>query len=313
VLSEGLFQEVLIAPAREQGINRLQIISGFATAAMADRHMEELAKLNCKISIDLIIGMTRRNGIERAQHFALKKLTKEQPYDMDFNCRYVVKGNPVHAKAYCWMRDNQPVTGFNGSANYTRTAFSRSQIETMSAVDGQPVADFYSQILRQTTDCLDSEIADKIALTETRTVNDDSETITLSLLDRTGETPARSGINWGQRAGRDGNQAYINIPAKIGKSGFFPDRYEPFTVLTDDGDSFIMVRAQDSGKALHTTQNNALLGDYLRVRMRVPSGNYVTRQHLIEYGRTDIGFTKIDDETYLLDFRPNTGPGEDME
>ena len=185
----------------------------------------------------------------------------------------------------------------------------------MADTDPILVTQFQASVLRSTADCLDSDIKNKVALTETRQIADSaSETVTLSLLNRrTGDTPSRSGINWGQRASRDRNQAYINIPADIGRSGFFPNRFEQFTVLTDDGDSFIMVRAQDGGKGLHTTQNNALLGEYLRARMRVPSGHYVTRQHLVEYGRTDVTLTKIDDETYLLDFRPNMGPGEDVE
>ena len=55
------------------------------------------------------------------------------------------------------------------------------------------------------------------------------------------------------------------------------------------------------------------MGEYIRTRIGVRSGEYVTRQHLAEYGRTDITFTKIDEETYILDFRPNFGPGEDAE
>ncbi len=317
MLSEDLFREILIIPAMRQEINRLQIVSGFATAGMADRHMEKLAGIDQSISIDLIIGMPRQVGIEKAQHFALRKLSETQPYGLDFSCRYVVKGNPVHAKTYCWFEKNRPILAFAGSANYSLTAFGRSQIEVMTPADVYGIANFQADVRRNTTDCRDEHIETKIALTETRQIadlNSNVDTVTLSLLNhQTKETPERSGINWGQREGRNKNQAYINIPADIGGSGFFPDRAEQFTVLTDDGDSFIMVRAQDGGKGLHTTQNNALLGEYLRARMRVPSGHYVTRQHLIEYGRTDITFTKIDDETYLLDFRPNMGPGEDAE
>jgi len=59
-----------------------------------------------------------------------------------------------------------------------------------------------------------------------QTADKDEDTITLSLLvKRTGETPGRSGINWGHRSNRDRNQAYINIPADKMRSGFFPERY----------------------------------------------------------------------------------------
>lgn len=311
---KDMFHGVLLDPSTQPGIDRLLIVSGFATAGMADRHMEHLQKMNKTISIELIVGMARENGIEKAQHYAFRKLAKERPYDMDFSCRYVGLGNPVHAKTYCWMKGDKPYMAFAGSANYTLTAFGRGQIESVVEADQQSVMDFHHKMRRNTVNCKDDEIEQKIALTETNKTEEDGESVTLSLLDkRTGETPKRSGINWGQRPGRNPNQAYINIPADVGRSGFFPERYEQFTVLTDDGDSFIMVRAQDKGKGIETTQNNSLLGRYLRTRIGVRSGEYVTRQHLVEYGRTSVTFRKIDEETYMMDFRPNMGPGEDAE
>lgn len=316
MLKDNLFKHVLIDPATKLGINRLQIVTGFATAGMIDRHMEHLKSKSLNVDIDLIIGMTKYAGIEKAQHFALKKLVEEKPFGLDFRCLYVVNGNPVHAKSYCWLNGTKPQIAFLGSANYTLTAFGRSQIEVMTNADPSEAKRFYDSILGCATDCSDVDIESKVLLTESRTIenNADGETVTLTLLDkRTRDTPKRSGINWGHRGSRDRNQAYINIPAPHRKGNFFPKRGEQFTVLTDDRYSFIMVRAQDGGKGLHTTQNNALLGKYLRDRIGMHSGDYVERQHLVKYGRTDVTFTKIDEETYLMDFRPNMGPGEDVE
>jgi hypothetical protein len=73
-------------------------------------------------------------------------------------------------------------------------------------------------------------------------------------------------------------------------------------VLTDDGKELICVRAQDNGKGLHTTLNNSLMGEYFRYRLGLPSGSFVRKKDLLKYGRTDVDFYKIDDETYLLDF-----------
>lgn len=313
MLNEDLFRQVLLEPAETEGMDHLQIVTGFATANMADRHMEFLSKRGRRVSIDLTIGMARSVGIARAQYSAFLDMAQRQPYGMDFKCRYVIRGNPVHAKTYCWFRDGQPVVAFTGSANYTMIAFSRQQIETMASVDPSVVADFQRKIMRNAVDCMDKEVEDNILLTEPTVQPRGFETVTLSLLTKSGETPPRSGINWGQREKRNPNQAYINIPAPIRQQGFFPKLRQQFTVLTDDGFSFIMVRAQEGGKGLHTTENNALLGEYLRRRMGLPLGEYVTREHLIQYGRTDVSITKIDDETYHLDFRPNLGPGEDQE
>ena len=153
-MSKNLFDEVLINPAEGQGIDRLQIVSGFATANMADKHMGRLKSIKQPISIELIIGMPRRSGIGEAQHYALCKLAESRPYGLNFACRYVVKGNPVHAKTYCWFSGKKPIKAFVGSANYTLTGFGQSQVEAVKLAEAQTVADFQAGIRKLTADCL---------------------------------------------------------------------------------------------------------------------------------------------------------------
>ena len=88
----------------------------------------------------------------------------------------------------------------------------------------------------------------------------------------------------------------------VARTDHFPPRGEVFTIITDDDKSLICVRAQDGGKAIHTTQNNSILGMYFRYRLGVPGGSLLSRSHLDSYGRTDIDFYKIDEETYYMDF-----------
>ena len=319
MIHSNLFQRVLLKPAlnlkRGHGAGRLLIVSGYATASMADRHMSHLKELGLQPAIDLIVGMTTQSGIEKAHHSGLQNLAKGNEYGIEFTCRYISLGNPVHAKVYCWLDSGGgAVEAFCGSANYTLAGFGRSQKEALSFTDPTDGRIFHEQLRRDTTDCLDDEIENKVTLTETRKTPSGTSlpSVTLSLLTKqTGETHERSGLNWGQRPGRESDQAYIPIPAP--HYDFFPPIGEQFTMMTDDGESFVFVRAQQKGKALHTTQNNSLMGRYIRNRIGVAPGEYVTRQHLIEYGRTDITIEKIDEETYLLDFRPNLGPGEDAE
>ncbi len=306
MLTDGLFDRVLLAPAKNLEINRLQIVSGYATAGLASRHMHELEDVaGDDVAIELIIGMTKSGGMVKAQHLAMKTLVREHPHGTRFSCRYVIRGGPVHAKVYIWMKDDHPKLAYAGSANYTAAAFREgsAQVEAMAPVDPEDAADFYKRILPFTENCADDVIESEIALKEEETIGrPEGAAVNLTLLSGQGETPRKSGINWGQREGRERNQAYINIPADIGKSDFFPERYERFAVRTDDGKSFIMVRAQDEGKGLETPHNNSLLGKYLRERIGVRPGACVTRKHLEEYGRTDITFIKIDNETYRMDF-----------
>jgi len=309
-----LFEKALIEPLEQA--NKLYIVSGYATAMMAMRHIEYAKISEKKIAIRLIVGMCPQDGIERKNHIAFKNLQTQ--FDVDFKCNYVVSNPPVHSKVYAWHKDNQPIMGLIGSANYTQNAFSASMREVLSLECPKECFAYYNNLLGETVNCAEEGIPDMINIFDRKIVSQETEQETqtaetfhisglpketLSLLDSgTGETPERSGINWGQRPGRDSNQAYINIPAEIGRSGFFPDRSEVFTVVTDDDKQLICVRAQDGGKGLHTTLKNSLLGEYFRFRLGLKNGEFVTTKHLLKYGRTDVDFYKIDNENYFMDF-----------
>lgn len=126
--------------------------------------------------------------------------------------------------------------------------------------------------------------------------------MTLSLLQRGGVVAEKSGLNWGQRPGRDLNQAYIPLPSRIAKIGFFPLNKAHFTVLTDDRKQLILRIEQQEDKAITTPLSNALLGEYFRNRLGLANGQYVTKSDLERYGRTEVDFYKLDDETFYMDF-----------
>lgn len=131
----------------------------------------------------------------------------------------------------------------------------------------------------------------------------ETEKVVLSLLhSRTGEMPARSGLNWGQRKGREKNQAYIRCPRQIARSGFFPLEGQHFPVITDDGHLLILRVEQGGDKALTTPEDNSLLGRYFRNRLGLPNGAYVNTVDLKCYGRTDVTFYKLNEEQFYMDF-----------
>ncbi|MBO1914478.1 NgoFVII family restriction endonuclease, partial [Microvirga sp. 3-52] len=93
----------------------------------------------------------------------------------------------------------------------------------------------------------------------------------------------RAGLNWGQREGREPNQAYIPVPTPFNRHNpdFFPSLDESFTMLTDDGQQLICKMAQQNRKAIHTTENNSIMGKYFRRRLGVSLGARVDSQDLI--------------------------------
>ena len=327
MLTNDLFKRVLIQPV-ENGANELLVVSGYASPLMAMWHMSELLELGHDVPINLIVGMTPAGqGINKIQHKDFQKLERGvkgitvngKKYNGPFKCRYLVTGSPCHAKVYIWLKDGKLVMAMTGSANYTQNGFGENQIEAITATDPEIAKKLYDQLLPNSLACTNSKINQKITIAEP-SINqavitterskyrdfDDSQRARQSLLKaRDNDIHSKAGLNWGQRGTRDRNQAYIPIHKRIRDRDFFPPRAEQFTVLTDDGESFIMAVAQDGGKALHSTESNALLGLYFRNRMGLQSGEKITKEHLRKYGRMTVDFYCIEPGTYLMDFSPN--------
>lgn len=320
----NLFDDVLISPVRE-GANRLSIVSGYATATMASRHLSFVKdKLGTEIKVDVIVGMSPADGISRSNHRGFCELVAESNLGT-FSCSYIVEGKtPVHSKVYVWSVDNRPVIAYTGSANYTQNAFSKNQREVLAPCDANKARDYYDSLIDDTVYCTYDDIEEYVNIhdnvwtrREPLETSDDKteprtpllaftglEMATCPLVSKAGEIHTKAGLNWGQRERRNPNQAYIPVPADVQRSGFFPSHGEHFTVVTDDDKTLLCKRAQANGKAIETPQNNSLLGEYFRNRLGLANGAYVRKEDLIRYGRTSVDFYKIDDETYYMDFSP---------
>ena len=296
-----LFERVLIEPAKK-GADKLEIVSGYATAGLAKQHLQKLQEQELNPHIRLTVGMAMQ-GISLTQHKGFIKLTDRSPI---FSCNYWGKPPMVHAKVYAWLKNGNPFIAFTGSANYTHNGFGREQKEILTEVDAKIAVNWCNMISNDSYFCNDPEIEATIPIREehrTPPVNLERHSLPL-YMKNTQEVHNKAGLNWGQRPGREPNQAYIPIPSNLQyqNSNFFPPIASPFTVLTDDGLSMILVVAQQNGKALESTENNSELGLYFRQRLGLQSGEYVRYEHLEEYGRLEVEFIKIDEETFFMDF-----------
>jgi hypothetical protein len=321
MLIKKLFDNILIDPA-ETGCNNLHIVSGYATSAMAFHHIQSLLAKKLAVNIHLLVGMCPQDGLSETNHKAFQQLAGEE-YPDNFECSYVTSSIPVHSKVYSWCKDDKPLHAFVGSANYTQNAFKNSQMEAMSEANPKECRDYFDLISKDSIYCThqDAETSiriyndeeyfrrrtspvkgvpepRKVAKTERNTL----PSVKISFLDRHNNLPSISGLNWGQRPKRNHNQAYIRIPLTIARTEFFPEIGSHFTVLTDDEKILTCTRAQQKGKAIETPQNNSLLGEYFRNRLGLPNGAFITTKDLRKYGRTNVDFYKIDDETYHMDF-----------
>ena len=289
------------------------------------------------LSVDIILGMTK-SSLSEKKHKEICRLlgyinsSKNMP---KVSCRYICNGSEVHSKVYVWNYPDEkvgelPYVAYCGSLNYTMNAFYKRR-ESVSMCNSLDAYMYYKSLLPDTVDCFDSSVYEKLknvvnnSPSSTEDVDNyekdyleyDKEkpvaTIRVSLHKADGsDTGYGSGINWGIRKNgtkRNPNQAYIPYNHQDKVEGFFPDRISPddencpiFKVITKDYGSFHMRMAQQGNKALHSAENNSILGEWIRKKIGVASGGYVTKQMLELYGKTYVTFRKYEDGTYLLDF-----------
>ena len=325
ILCNNLYNSILIEPFLTSDVNTLNIVSGYATSAMAFHHLNFLAENQSKLKINLTVGMVPKDGMSISNHRGFLELVNND-YKNKFFCSYVMCRPQIHSKLYIWCKDTTPLFAFIGSANYTQTALILStQKEVMASCDAVSAYDYFLEIQKDTIYCEHPDTENEIILvndyyqrTQQTTangtvINDDAgqssyqylPQASVSLVERrTRDVHKKAGLNWGQRDGREPNQAYLQLSSDVYESDFFPMKSIHFTVLTDDNRSFICTRAQKDhrGHAIETPHNNSLLGEYFRNRLGLANGAPVKTADLDRYGRRDVVFSKIDDETYYMDF-----------
>lgn len=319
--THNIYSSTLIEPSVSGVANKLFIVSGYASATFARRHIVELIKKgNRSFEINLIIGMPSKQN----DHLAFLSLHTE--FKGMFNGYYYQGKPPVHCKVYSWFNEDKPISGFAGSANYSQYGFfSEEQLNQLSIENPIEIKSLYDSLLKTSIFIPNHKKIlpkghriPKIASIAPGQIDWEipEQRVTISFLDTKGKVPTTSGLNWGQRlekrihkktgevsfVKREPNQAYLSIKKDARKIGFLPEHAYSFSVITDDGNSFDCVVAQEGRKAIETTNDNSLLGKYFRKRIGVPLSSPISVEDLEKYGRTDFTIEKIDEETFLLDF-----------
>ena len=309
---------VLIDPVRDHHCNGLKVLSGYATPVMLEYHLDQVKQYCPNLKTEVILGMTPAEGLIEEQHRGFLNIVERHS---GCTCSYIKKNQkPCHSKIYVWLKDDEPVEAFIGSANYTQNAFYGEQQESMANCDSRAALEYFLSFNDKIIECRDYNVDTEVNIvsinqyrsakaaafeagtTTIDSINENGKSVRLSLLSSNGEVCERSGLNWGQRPNRDHNQAYLSIPKNIVNSHFFPPRTIRFTLMTDDLKDMICVVAQQGDKAIQTPLDNGTLGRYFRHRLGLAPGSKVTKADLERYGRTDVEIVKVDDETYFMDF-----------
>jgi hypothetical protein len=286
-------------------MHNLDVITGFASSSFIYHVIHNFPKLHLNVTI----GMAKIDGVKKWDHLEYIRIAKQT---RRLQVKYFNGHPPIHAKGIIWYNGISKIA-FAGSSNFSWNGF-RDYQELMTEVD--PIAlesVFPIDNLIDLNDPIVNDIGmivDTVDMNQPKNLKELSQTkkqISLPLFsEKTGDIQKSSGLNWGQRPEyrREPNQAYIPVPQIIHEknSDFFPKRGEEFTIITDDGDSFICVLAQDNAKAIETRYDNSILGKYFRKRLNVPLGDFVKLEDLKKYGRTSIVISKMSDDLYFMDF-----------
>ena len=322
MITQNLYNEALIKPCIE-GADVLHIVSGYASATFASLHLDHLLEIQPNIHVSLIVGMCPADGMAMGNPENFKHLIGN-----NFSCSYAFTRPSVHSKLYLWYTGSDLHRVFVGSANYTYNGFMGVQRELLAEIHDDTVLDYYDSIEKNSIYCDNIEIEQHISIypdnlyyrshlheqtgTPEPIINVDGiKSVTVSLLDQKGQVQQHAGLNWGFRGSnlkRNRNQAYIQLRPAVYRSDFFPEKPRLFMVETDDG-KYIMCRragkpeAHKPGCHIHSRVNSDI-GEYFRGRIGLPSGAFVERKHLDNYGRTDVTFYKLDEENFFMDFSP---------
>ncbi|UTR10191.1 NgoFVII family restriction endonuclease [Evansella sp. LMS18] len=300
-----------------QDYRNLTIITSEATSSFLFRIIDDFPD----IEINLVIGMSKYTGVNLWDHEEFKRITSE---NKNIKIMYYNGRKPIHFNMYYWKSTSLFSNDllFSGTASFTWKSFRDRQEIINSAND----ANFNILDEKDFINCNKDNIEEYIALNDLSLnqhkdgifiTNSHGSTVVYHLpasslqftdlslkKNKSEDIHDKSGLNWGQRDGREPNQAYIPVPIEVHKEypGFFPEKKEEFTLLTDNGENFICVMAQDNRKAIESSKSNSVLGKYFRSRLNVPHGQKVTNSDLANYGRDYVRIYKIDSETYFMDF-----------
>ena len=310
-LKEIVFQKHLSIKADE-----LNILTGYIGSST----IEEACNLDIKINV--VYGLARHSKLKKVFHSDLCKLQTKQT---KVYCPEILS----HAKIYIWKYRKEVVYVLNGSANFSRSGLETPLKEVLSEVHPASFKHFrdYFESIFQSSKLIDKIDFDKFGANEDKfsdTMGNSTEGLVLdrNICISDSLYAKKSKINWGHgKAKNDKRDGYIPIRVKdiINYPKLFPEKADnkglgykdnaPIEILWDDGERMTaLLEGNKTFKGLRypnkisSFRSKKTMGDYLRRRMGIPEGEFVTRQMFENYGRDNISISLLGEGVYFMDF-----------
>ena len=324
-------KESILYPKDIDEFDQVTIITGF----LGLEPIKELSNLGIKSTI--VFGMYPTEGVDLKVHkiyqeFAKVKIDIMYSSSQEFHSKiYLWKKNNQVLKI---------LVGSANFTNVALVSQNREILVEADREDYQDILKYIEDVIFNSTSSVNMEDSKlkirssksqsgspKLDLDESLFISKNSVCI-LSLLDRSESMPDASGLNWGQseKGNVNPNDAYISI--RVGNIRAFPEMFpekamisenrlgkknsrqnDPVDVIFDDNTimSCILEGSQNlDGKTypnkLSSFPRKSDLGVYFRNRLGKNDGEKVTKEDLIDYGRTDVCIQKIGHDLYYIDF-----------
>jgi hypothetical protein len=272
----------------------------------------------------VIYGMYGDKGIQHRLHNALVETQINVP-----NVNIYYSTIPIHSKCYIW-KDRQVIQhALIGSANFSTNGLTTPYREILAETTYdtfQPLHEYINRVMVNSILCTDVRLQNNRQQIQ-ENVNIVPDVCNMSLLDRYGNVPSASGLNWGHGQGHvTPNDSYIAIrkehlrncltlfPPKqefpnLRQNGRLQRHNDIIEIIWDDGyvmEGLLEGNQNENGliypKQISSSPQKNIMGAYIRHRIGVPSGNFITIDNLINYGRTDITVSLIDEGLYSFNF-----------
>lgn len=285
----------------------------------------------------VIYGMYGAEKITKSLH---EVLLKETITSENMEIKYSTV--PIHSKCYVWLKKKSIIYSLVGSANFSSAGLYSSGRELLSEVSTDSYSAIKSYIdytLDNSIACNDVIMSEEDEKKEEKKTSVCSLPLYTNSKTGTFIVPLKSGLNWGM-AKKEGchvntNDAYIPIRKQyiLDYSYLFPPKMDSpvkdkssakkehrhndcIDVIWDDGTSMrclmegTMEISDMNGnkipypKQIASSPKKDVMGKYLRKRLGVKEGSYITYNDLVKYGRTSVDISKLNEDVYYFDFSP---------
>lgn len=306
--------------------DELLIISGY----VGPNPILRLGELPIKTTV--VYGMYGSEGIKPRLHSALMSINSELN-----NVSILYSQIPVHSKIYIWLKNSQIMYVLIGSANFSTNGLCTPFKEVLADTPKDTFKElrrYIDKILNSSVNCEEGQlkIVDKTRNDYINVQNLDPEICDIPLFDMsTGEVQSGNGLNWGQCAltGSHVNIDDANIaitknflraypqlfpekqmlPRNSVESGRINRHNDAIDIIWDDGTNMkglLEGNQKENGKCypkqICSHPKKKILGQYIRKRLGLKSGEKITKQHLDNYGRTTISISLLSEGVYYFDF-----------